>query len=84
MQLRDGLRMLEHDFRHEGAGLQVAAPLELEHVALGADDGALGEALEKGRRAAVGGGHGGRRCSTKWSSRNYRTVLGGTHPAPRR
>jgi hypothetical protein len=31
--------MLEHDLGHERAGLQVAAALELEHVAFGADHG---------------------------------------------
>jgi len=28
------LRMLEHDFGNEGARLQIAAPLELEQIAL--------------------------------------------------
>ena len=37
MQLRHGLRMLEHDFRHECASLQVTAPLELEDIAFRAD-----------------------------------------------
>ena len=39
--------MLEHDLGHERPGLQVAAPLELEQVALGADHGTLLEAIEK-------------------------------------
>jgi hypothetical protein len=39
--------MLEDDLRDEGAGLEVAAPLELEEVPLGADDGSDGETLEK-------------------------------------
>ena len=51
MQLRHDFRMLEHDLGHEGAGLQVAAPLELEHVALGADDRARGRVAAAGRVA---------------------------------
>ena len=48
MQLRHDLGMLEHDLRDERAGLQVAAALELEHVALGADHGPLVEAFQQG------------------------------------
>ena len=57
MQLRHRFRMLEHDFRHERAGLQVASPLELEHVALGADDRAAGELLQEGDALRSGCGH---------------------------
>ena len=57
MQLRDRFRVLEHDFRHEGAGLQIAAPLELEHIAFGADDRAAGELLQKGDALRSGCGH---------------------------
>ena len=70
MELRHDLRMLEHDLGHERAGLQVAAPLELEDVAFGADDGALVEALRAGRVGARRSGHGdgsiggGRRART--------------------
>ena len=53
MELRDDLGVLEHDFRHIGARLQVAPALELEHVAFGADHRAFVEAVEKG---------GARRC----------------------
>src|SRR5207249_3944310 len=38
VQPRHELGMLEHDLRHEGSGLQVAASFELEEIALGADD----------------------------------------------
>ncbi len=48
MELRDDLGMLEHDLGHERAGLQIAAALELEHVAFGADHGPLVEALQQG------------------------------------
>jgi hypothetical protein len=48
MELRDDLRMLEHDLGHESARLQIAPPLELEDVALGADHGAGFEALHQG------------------------------------
>ena len=47
MQLGHDFGMLEHDLGHEGAGLQIAAALELEHVALGADDGPAVESLQK-------------------------------------
>ena len=83
MQLRDDLGMFEHDFRHEGAGLQVAAPLELEQVALGADHGALVEALEKGQVRSGRGGHGVGGVH-EGVEPQLSHVLGGTHPAPRR
>ena len=47
VELVDDLRMLEHDLRHEGAGLQIAAPLELEQIAFGADHRPLVEALNE-------------------------------------
>ena len=47
MELLDDLGMVEHGFGHEGAGLQVAAPLELEYVALGTDHRSRGEAFEE-------------------------------------
>ncbi len=47
MQPLDELRVVEHDLGDERAGLQVAAPLALEQVALRADDGTLLEPLEQ-------------------------------------
>ena len=47
VQLGDERRLLEDDLRHERPRLQVAAPLELEEVPLGADDGPLAEAFEQ-------------------------------------
>jgi hypothetical protein len=60
VELRDRLRMFEHDLRHERPGLQIAAALELEDIAFGANDGAGVEALQQ--RGARNGGreHGGR------------------------
>src|SRR5207237_175567 len=43
----DEVGMLEDDLRDEGAGLQISAALELEQVALGADDGPGGEPFEQ-------------------------------------
>src|SRR5438128_12663432 len=60
VQLRDHLGMLEHDLGHVGAGLQLAASLALEEIALRADDGAACEAIEKpklGLGSAVSHGH---------------------------
>jgi hypothetical protein len=37
--------MVEHDLGHERAGLEVAPALDLEQVALGAQDGPGGEAI---------------------------------------
>src|SRR6185437_2598433 len=37
MELGDQIGVLEHHFGDEGAGLQIAASLELEEIALGAD-----------------------------------------------
>ena len=51
VELGDRLRMLEHDLRHERAGLQIAAALELEDIAFGADDGALRRGVAATRRA---------------------------------
>jgi hypothetical protein len=39
--------MLEHDFRYEGAGLEVTAALQLEDIALGADHWSLVESLQQ-------------------------------------
>ncbi len=47
MKLGDQVRMLKHDFRHEGPGLQVATPLELEQIALGADHRPGGKPFEE-------------------------------------
>ena len=47
VQLGDQRRLLEHDLRHERARLQVAPPLELEQITLGADDGSLAEPIEE-------------------------------------
>ncbi len=53
MELRDRLRMLEHDLRHERARLQIAPPLELEDIAFGADHGTGVETLHERGRAAM-------------------------------
>ena len=37
VELAHRLGGVEHDLRHVGAGLEVAAPLQLEQIALGAD-----------------------------------------------
>ncbi len=47
MHLLDDLGMIEHRFGHEGAGLHVAAPFELEQIPLGADDRPFGQTLEQ-------------------------------------
>ncbi len=47
VQLRDDLGMVEHDLGDERAGLQIAAPLELEKIALGTDHRALVEPLQE-------------------------------------
>jgi hypothetical protein len=47
VQLADLLGMLEDDLGHERAGLQVAAPLELEQVPLRADDRPVVEPLQQ-------------------------------------
>ena len=44
--LGDELGMLEHDLGHERPRLEVAAPLELEEVTLGADHRASPEPFE--------------------------------------
>jgi hypothetical protein len=62
MDLRDDLRMVEHGFRHERAGLHVTAPLELEQVALGADHGPLGQTLEESPARAILSAAGARRA----------------------
>src|SRR5438445_13700883 len=45
---------LPHDLRDVGAGLQVAAALELEEIALGADDRPGGESLEQADGLSTG------------------------------
>ena len=67
--------MLEHDFRHERAGLQIAAPLELEHVAFGADHGAVGELFEQRTRAGRSW-----RALRKAQSPHYRTLRRADQP----
>ena len=47
VDLRHDLGMIEHRFGHERARLHIAAPLELEQVAFGADDGAVGEPFDE-------------------------------------
>ena len=47
VELAHRLGVVEHDLRDERAGLEVAAPLELEQVALGAQDGVLRESFTK-------------------------------------
>src|ERR1700688_2686277 len=49
VELLDELGMLEHHLRHVSAGLEIAAALELEEIALGADHRALGQALKQAR-----------------------------------
>lgn len=53
MQLRHHFRMLQHHLRHECAGLQIAATLEFEHIALRADHGALREPFHQRRFSLV-------------------------------
>jgi hypothetical protein len=48
VQLADGVRLIQDDFGNERARLDVAAPLELEDVALGADHDAVRQALGEG------------------------------------
>ena len=47
VQLSHLLRVFEHRFRHEGAGLQVALAFERKQVTFGADDGPLGQSFEQ-------------------------------------
>ena len=47
MQRLDGSRLLEDHLGHVGSGLQVAAALELEHIAFRADHRALCQSLEQ-------------------------------------
>src|SRR5207249_218065 len=47
VELGDDLGMVEHDLRDERSRLDVAAPLELEEIALGADDRAALQAFEE-------------------------------------
>ncbi len=47
VDLRHDLGMIEHGFRHERARLHIAATLELEQIALGADDGAVRKPLDE-------------------------------------
>ena len=54
MELDDDLGMLEHDLGHESSCLEIAAPLELEDVAFGADHRTGFEALQQGRSLKVG------------------------------
>jgi hypothetical protein len=49
VQLADGIRIVEHDLWDEGAALEIAAPLELEEIALGAEDDVALEALQQGQ-----------------------------------
>ena len=46
VELREGVRMLDHHLGRERARLDVAALLELEQVAAVAEDGAIGESFE--------------------------------------
>jgi hypothetical protein len=46
----DQLGVLEHDLGHVGAGLQIAAALELEQIAFGADDRPRGESFQQSER----------------------------------
>ena len=80
VQLGDDLRVLEHDFGNEGARLQIAAPLELEYVAFGADDRALVETLEEGetRRSGCSHDEGGRASGVK---RDYRMFSAAASPS---
>ena len=51
VQLRHDLGVLQHDLRDEGAGLQIAAPLELEQIAFGADHRAAFRAVPAALRS---------------------------------
>src|SRR5207249_6358650 len=53
------LGMIEEHLGHEGARLEIPAPLELEDVPFGADDRTGGEAREKIPRLAVALGRSG-------------------------
>jgi len=53
VQRGDRLGRLEHDLGHEGTGLQIAPPLALEQVALGADDRALRQEVKESRHAIL-------------------------------
>jgi hypothetical protein len=52
VQLADGVGVVEDDLGDEGAALQVTTALELEEVALGAEDDVALEALEEGRASS--------------------------------
>src|SRR6185437_15869941 len=47
VELLDELRVLQYHLRHEGTGLEIAAPLELEEIALGADHRTGGKPLQQ-------------------------------------
>ena len=48
MQLPQRVRLVKNDFRHVWAGFDVAAALQLEHIALRTDHRPVGQPLEKG------------------------------------
>ena len=49
MQLDYGVRMFQHCFGHVGAGGEIAAALDLEQIALGANDGSCRQPFEQTR-----------------------------------
>ena len=51
VQLGHDLRVVQHRLRHVGACGKIAAPLDLEQIALGADDGPCCQPLEQARSA---------------------------------
>ena len=58
VHLFDDFRMVEHRFGHECAGLDVAAALELEQIAFGADDRTPREPLDEALTWRSFGGRG--------------------------
>jgi hypothetical protein len=49
VELADGVGIVEHHLRDEGATLEISAALELEEIALGTQDDVTLEALEQGQ-----------------------------------
>jgi hypothetical protein len=47
VQAGHGIRVLDHDFRDEGAGLEVASAFKLEEITLRADDRTGAEPFEQ-------------------------------------
>jgi len=56
IKLLESFRVVEHYFGDEGTRLQIATPLQLKQIALGADDAIVLEAVKE--PACARGGHG--------------------------